>query len=77
MSDAGNCIKMVKTKFAAQAQSIDELDGLSMAFDTWRFNLRKSNTESLVRLNLETRGDQSLLIEKTEKLKKLIKDSMA
>ena len=42
-------------------------------FENWRFNLRKSNTEPLVRLNIETRGDQSLLEEKKEELKTLIK----
>ena len=45
-----------------------------MSFDSARFNLRKSNTEPLVRLNIETRGDHELLKEKTEELKKLIKD---
>ena len=44
-----------------------------MSFDTWRFNLRKSNTEPLVRLNVETRGDRALLKEKTNELKLLIK----
>jgi phosphomannomutase len=40
---------------------IDETDGISMEFADWRFNLRMSNTEPLVRLNLETRADASLL----------------
>ena len=44
-----------------------------MSFDTWRFNLRKSNTEPLVRLNIETKGDDDLLKEKIEELKILIK----
>ena len=44
-----------------EATAIEEIDGLSMSFDTWRFNLRKSNTEPLVRLNIETRGDRVLL----------------
>ena len=51
---------------------MDELDGLSMSFDNWRFNLRKSNTEPLVRLNIETREDHILLKEKTSELKSLI-----
>ena len=71
---ASTCIESVQNFFESQAASIDELDGLSMSFDTWRFNLRKSNTEPLVRLNVETRGDHELLKEKTEELKKLIKD---
>ena len=44
-----------------------------MSFDTWRFNLRKSNTEPLVRLNIETKDDHELLKEKIEELKTLIK----
>ena len=36
--------------------SLDNLDGVSLSFADWRFNLRKSNTEPLVRLNIETRG---------------------
>lgn len=70
---AENRIQVIKNQFAEAATSVDELDGLSMSFDSWRFNLRKSNTEDLVRLNLETIGDRVLLREKTEYLKGLIK----
>ena len=45
---------------------MDEIDGLSISFENWRFNLRQSNTEPLVRLNVETRGDKFLLAEKTK-----------
>ena len=68
-----NCLKMVQNHFSSKAIRIEETDGLSMSFDTWRFNLRKSNTEPLVRLNVETKGNKSLLFEKTEELKQLIK----
>ena len=71
--DAAKCMERVQNYFASSATLIDQLDGLSMTFDTWRFNLRKSNTEALVRLNVETRGDHFLLQEKTNKLKLLIK----
>ncbi len=71
--DAATCIERVQNQFVSNATLIDELDGLSMSFDTWRFNLRKSNTEPLVRLNVETRGDDALLQEKTNELKLLIK----
>ena len=46
---------------------IDKLDGLSIEYDNWRFNVRVSNTEPVMRLNVETRGDKALLKEKTEK----------
>ena len=55
-----------------RAASLEELDGLSRSFENWRFNIRKSNTESLVRLNIETKGDQDLLIEKVEEVKNVI-----
>ena len=48
--------------------TIDKVDGLSVAFDNWRFNLRASNTEPVIRLNVETRGDKALLKEKTDEL---------
>ena len=70
--NAAKCIERVKSHFASSAASTDEVDGLSMSFNTWRFNLRKSNTEPLVRLNIETRDDAVLLKEKMSKLKLLI-----
>ena len=42
VSDSKKCLEVVKRQFAIDAKSIDELDGLSMSFDTWRFNLRQS-----------------------------------
>jgi len=52
----------------------DYTDGLSVEFDTWRFNVRMSNTEPLIRLNLETKGDKKLMEEKTEELLKIIRE---
>jgi phosphomannomutase len=54
--------------YETQAISVDYTDGLSMEFDKWRFNLRASNTEPLVRLNVETRGDAALMHAKTKEL---------
>jgi len=51
----------------------DYTDGLSIAFPQYRFNIRKSNTEPLLRLNVETRGDIDLLQQKTEELLRFIK----
>ena len=50
----------------------DHIDGLSMEFEQWRFNLRPSNTEPVIRLNVETRGNKDLLKEKTDELIKII-----
>ncbi|MEO1850553.1 MAG: phosphomannomutase CpsG, partial [Psychrobacter sp.] len=41
---------------------------LSLNFGEWRFNLRASNTEPLIRLNIESRGDHSLLASKTQEI---------
>ncbi|MCI5220590.1 MAG: phosphomannomutase, partial [Candidatus Electrothrix sp. LOE2] len=51
----------------------DYTDGLSVAYPEFRFNLRKSNTEPVLRLNVETRADTTLLQEKTEELLALIR----
>jgi len=48
-------------------------DGLSVAFERYRFNIRKSNTEPLLRLNVESRGDARLMAEKTKELLDLIR----
>ena len=50
----------------------DHLDGLSVAYDKWRFNVRVSNTEPVMRLNVETKGDKELLAAKTEELLAII-----
>ncbi len=56
-----------------QAATISYIDGLDVCFDTWRFNLRMSNTEPVLRLNIETRKDSKLLSDKLTILTKLIK----
>ncbi len=55
-----------------EALKIDYTDGLSMEFSDWRFNLRCSNTEPLLRLNVEAKGNRDLMIKKTEELLKEI-----
>ncbi|HRF58774.1 MAG TPA: phosphomannomutase CpsG [Fimbriimonadaceae bacterium] len=53
--------------------TVDRLDGLSIEFPDWRFNLRGSNTEPVIRLNVETRGDRGLMEQKTAELLALIR----
>lgn len=53
--------------------TVSKLDGLSVDYENWRFNLRMSNTEPVIRLNVETRGDKKLLQEKTEELLAIIR----
>lgn len=53
--------------------TVSKLDGLGVDYENWRFNLRMSNTEPVIRLNVETRGDKKLLQEKTEELLAIIR----
>ena len=55
VEDAGQAIDTVLEAYREDAICIDEIDGLSLSFNDWRFNLRRSNTEPLVRLNIETK----------------------
>jgi phosphomannomutase len=58
--DPDAAIARVEAAFADQLPQRDEMDGLSLAFAEWRLNLRRSNTEPLLRLNVETRGGADL-----------------
>jgi phosphomannomutase len=62
----------VRAHYEARARAIDLTDGLSMEFAEWRFNLRASNTEPLVRLNVESRGNEPLMREKTAEVLALL-----
>ena len=61
VKDAKASIARVLAAYRQEATSLDESDGLSLAFRDWRFNLRSSNTEPLVRLNIESCGNASEL----------------
>ena len=65
-------ITAVEARYREQALAVEKLDGLGMDFADWRFNLRMSNTEPVVRLNVESRGDATLMTEKTQELLALI-----
>ncbi|WP_444920964.1 phosphomannomutase [Microbulbifer sp. CnH-101-G] len=73
VQDAAAVIKAAEEKYGADALSVEHVDGLSVAYAEWRFNLRMSNTEPVIRLNVESRGDKALMREKTEELLKLIR----
>lgn len=59
--DASTIISAIEEKFSSENPIKSTLDGLSLNFGEWRFNLRASNTEPLIRLNIESRGDEDLL----------------
>jgi phosphomannomutase len=71
-TDAKSVLARVQKLYEKNAQSVDFTDGLSVEFADWRFNLRGSNTEPLVRLNVESRGNEALMREKTQELLALL-----
>ena len=72
LADPKAALDRVKNCYQAQAEKIEYVDGLSMEFATWRFNLRLSNTEPVIRLNVESRADKHLMQVKTEEILKLM-----
>lgn len=72
VNDADQVMTTILNIYKPHAIAIDYTDGISMDMGNWRFNLRKSNTEPLIRLNLETRGDVELMHLKTAELISLI-----
>lgn len=67
VEDAPAILKRLEAEYGPKGE-VNHVDGLSVEFDNWRFNLRMSNTEPVIRLNVETRGDEKLLKEKTDEL---------
>jgi phosphomannomutase len=68
LQDPAGAIAAVERHYGPDAVEVDHTDGLSIAYAEWRFNLRMSNTEPVVRLNVETRGDQRLMTQKTQEI---------
>lgn len=67
--NASDLLRQVRDHFAPEAIHEDHVDGLNLEFPQWRFNLRCSHTEPLLRLNVESRGDVPLMEEKTASLR--------
>ena len=72
IADARAVAERVRAHYAGSALAIDFTDGLSMEFEQWRLNLRSSNTEPLVRLNVESRGSEALMRDKTAEVLQLM-----
>ena len=64
VADAPGAIQKLNDLYAKDAKSIDKTDGVSIEFEDWRFNLRASNTEPVIRLNVESRANEPLMKEK-------------
>ncbi|WP_006786289.1 phosphomannomutase/phosphoglucomutase [Thiorhodospira sibirica] len=74
VSDIAATLARIEAHYAPQQPRREQLDGLSLEFAQWRFNLRGSNTEPVLRLNVETRQDPALLQQKTDELRALIRN---
>ena len=72
LEDPVAAIAGIVEKYQPDALNIDTTDGVSLEFKDWRFNLRTSNTEPVVRLNVESRDNQALMEEMTENLRQLL-----
>lgn len=68
VEDADVVIATIEKRYAGDAVAVDYTDGISIEFERWRFNLRKSNTEPVIRLNVEARSDVGLMQQKTDEL---------
>jgi phosphomannomutase len=72
VGDQRAVLTAIEARYAPQAASRDETDGLSLSFADWRFNLRASNTEPLLRLNIEARDSVERVAEKLAEMRALI-----
>lgn len=72
VADAKRSIERIMSQYADLNPSLDFTDGVSAEFPEWRFNLRSSNTEPLLRLNVESRHDEQLVREKVKKITSLL-----
>lgn len=72
VADAKATLGILRDRYAPDALHVDDTDGYSFEFPDWRFNIRMSNTEPVVRLNVESRGDAALMKEKTDEVLSLL-----
>ena len=76
VNDPEQLMARIESLYQSEAESIDYTDGLSVNFSEWRFNVRKSNTEPLVRLNVESKSNVELMRAKTKELLNLISSEL-
>ena len=72
VADPAAALARVEARYAPEAAGQDRIDGLSLDLGAWRFNLRLSNTEPVIRLNVESRGDVALMERKTREILALL-----
>ncbi len=74
VDDTAAAIERVHGHYADLPHALDETDGIGMDFGDWRFNLRASNTEPLLRLNVEARDDAGLMARRRDEILGLIRE---
>jgi len=72
VDDSAEVLARIEKSYIRHALRVHHVDGLSMEFSDWRFNVRASNTESLLRLNVETRSNEGLMLTQTKQLLEVI-----
>jgi phosphomannomutase len=70
--DVPGAVEAVRQRFVPGSVKVEKVDGLSVEHPRWRFNLRSSNTEPLLRLNVESRGDPALMQEMTAEILSIV-----
>lgn len=75
VADAGKTLQMLHDRYAADALLVDDTDGYCFEYSDWRFNIRMSNTEPVVRLNVESRANPALMQQKTAEILALLDKS--
>ncbi len=72
VKDVKTVLAAIEAHYGAKAAQVDRTDGLSMEMGAWRFNVRGSNTEPVLRVNVESRGDAALMSAKTKEILELV-----
>ena len=73
VKDTSSVLETIKQSYQQKALSVDTTDGLGFDFEDWRFNIRPSNTEPLIRLNIEAKANPNLVAQKLQEIESLIK----
>lgn len=73
LKNASEAIALIRERYEPSAAHVDTTDGISIEYPDWRFNLRSSNTEPVVRLNVESKADTVLMNSKTEEILALLR----
>ena len=74
VTDASDAMRRVEEHFADWNPVIDRTDGISLEFANWRFNLRSSNTEPLLRLNVEAKGNAALVADRVAEIERIVEE---